>query len=51
MNKYESPKIEIVELHTADVITSSGVTIGQLEGVDGENSKTAIYNAWYWITP
>lgn len=51
MNKYVSPEIEIQNLHSADVITSSGgVTYGQLEGVDDENSKTAIFNAEHWIT-
>lgn len=50
MNKYISPKIEIQELHSADVITSSvGVTYGALEGVDNGESKTAIFNANFWF--
>ena len=50
MNKYVSPEIEIQNLHSADVITSSGgVTYGQLEGVDTEDSKSAIFNVSFWI--
>ncbi len=50
MNKYISPEIEIQNLHSADVITSSGgVTYGQLDGVDDENSKSAIFNVSFWI--
>lgn len=52
MNKYISPEIEIQNLHSADVITSSSEPIiyGALEGVDDENSKSAIFNAEHWIT-
>ena len=50
MNKYVSPEIEIQNLHSADVITSSGgVTYGQLGGVDDENSKSAIFNVSFWM--
>ena len=50
MNKYISPEIEIQNLHSADVITSSGaVTVGQLEGVDNTESKTAIFNVSFWL--
>ena len=50
MNKYVSPEIEIQNLHSADVITSSGgVTYGQLEGVDNAESKTAIFNVSFWL--
>lgn len=50
MNKYISPTIEIQNLHSADVITSSGgVTYGQLDGVDDENSKSAIFNVSFWL--
>ena len=52
MNKYISPTIEIQKLHSADVITLSALfQIGKLEGVDDEESKTAIYNAGNWISP
>ena len=47
MNKYISPEIEIQNLNSADVITSSlsqAITYGTLEGVDDENSKSAIFN-------
>ena len=50
MNKYISPEIEIQNLHSADVITvSGGITYGQLEGVDTEKSKTAIFNVSFWL--
>lgn len=52
MNKYVSPEIEIHDLHSADVITSSketAVTYGALEGVDNENSKSAIFDASFWL--
>lgn len=50
MNKYISPTIEIQNLHSADVITSSGaVTYGQLEGVDTEDSKSAIFSVNFWL--
>jgi hypothetical protein len=52
MSKYVSPKIEILNIHTADVITLSLLfQIGKLEGIDDEESKTAIYNAEQWIAP
>lgn len=51
MNKYIQPTIEIHKLHSADVITvSSGVTYGNLKGVDTEESKTAIFDVNYWFT-
>ena len=50
MSKYIKPEIEILQLESADVITvSSGVEIGELKGVDNENSKTAIFNAGFWL--
>ena len=50
MSKYIKPEIEILELESADVITaSSGVEIGELKGVDDGNSKTAIFNAGFWM--
>ncbi len=50
MNKYITPTIEIEEIQCTDVITASGgVTIGELEGVDNGNSKSAIFSASHWI--
>lgn len=51
MNKYISPKIEIERIEVEDVITASGsgVTIAALEGVDSEESKSAIFNALFWF--
>ena len=52
MNKYISPEIEIQNLHSADVITSStaqAITYGAIEGVDDENSKSAIFNVSFWL--
>ena len=50
MNKYISPTIEVINLHTVDVITSSnGVKIGTLEGVDNAESKTAIFDVNHWF--
>ena len=54
MTKYVSPKIKIEELRVEDVMETSGapvngVTYGQLEGVDTESSKSAIFNAGFWF--
>ena len=52
MNKYVSPEIEIQDLHSEDVIMSSNeaaVAYGALEGVDDENSKSAIFNVNFWL--
>ena len=52
MNKYVSPEIEIQNLHCNDVILSSNtaaITYGALEGVDNENSKSAIFDANHWM--
>ena len=52
MNKYVSPEIEILNVHSDDVIMASNeaaVTYGALEGVDDENSKSAIFNVSFWL--
>ena len=50
MTKYIAPKIEILKAEAADVITVSGaVEVGELKGVDNENSKSAIFNAGFWL--
>ena len=52
MNKYVSPEIEIQDLHSEDVIMSSratALTYETLEGVDDENSKSAVFNVNYWL--
>ena len=51
MNKYISPKIEISKIEVEDVIATSGsgVTIAALNGVDSEDSKSAIFNALFWF--
>lgn len=46
MNKYITPTIEYNIIESADVITTSGgVKIGTLEGVDTEDSVSAIFDA------
>lgn len=52
MNKYEPPVIEIDALDASDIITASGdsaVRIDKLEGFDEGESKSAIFDASFWI--
>ncbi len=52
MNKYVSPEIEIQILQNDDEIMSSretSITYDALEGVDDENSKSAIFNVRFWL--
>ena len=52
MNKYVSPEIEIQMLQSDEVIMASeeaAITYGTLEGVDDENSKSAIFNVSFWL--
>lgn len=50
MNKYVTPEAEIEKIESADVITvSGGVSLEALEGVDTEDSKSAVFNASFWI--
>lgn len=50
MNKYIKPTIEISIIEVVDVIAaSSGVTVTALGGVDTGDSKSAVFNAGYWI--
>lgn len=49
MNKYVSPKIEYVEITTADVITASGYKVEALEGVDTGDDKSAIFDVSRWF--
>ena len=52
MKKYISPKIEISELDSESIMAVSGmeaVTFTQLEGVDTEDSKSAIFNVNNWF--
>ncbi len=52
MNKYETPIIEIEALDIPDIITASvgnSVRIDKLEGFDEGDSKSAIFDASFWI--
>lgn len=49
MNKYVTPKIEKEELETSDVILASKFQIAELEGVDSNGSKTAIFDVSTWF--
>lgn len=51
MNKYITPTIEIKEIESDDVITTSGgVSIDRLDGIDTEDSKSAIFNPSFWLS-
>ena len=53
MKKYESPTIEIVETKTNDIMSASApqaVSYGELDGVDTEGSKSAIFDVNYWLS-
>ena len=52
MKKYISPKIEFSELDSESIMAVSGeeaVSYSQLEGVDTEDSKSAIFNVNNWF--
>ena len=51
MTKYFSPKIEIEQFETHDVMLNSpvGVEITALEGVDTGDSKTAVFDASHFF--
>ena len=51
MKEYVSPTIKIEELESADVLLASGgVKVDELEGYDTEGSKSAIFDALYWLS-
>lgn len=51
MKEYVSPTVNIEELESADVLLASGgVKYEELEGYDTEGSKSAIFDALYWLS-
>ena len=54
MKKYITPSIEVVELESIDIITTStqgnAVTYAPLEGVDTEDGRSAIFDASFWTS-
>lgn len=53
MKKYITPTIEIVETKTNDIMSASSpqaVYYGQLEGVDTEDSTSAVFDVNYWLS-
>ena len=49
MNKYITPTIEVEAVESSDLILASGYQVAELDGVDSNGSKSAVFNASHWF--
>ena len=49
MKKYIAPTLEVTEVEVQDLVLASGYQVAELEGVDKDGSKSAIFNVSRWF--